>query len=441
MGKPCYINDLLITDVLREIFTQLTIEDNSEYLSYPFYDARLSRTPLLLTHVCSHWRKTALATPALWSSLRIDIEALLVPSGRQELYRTWLDRAWGTPVSLDIVDIRESRSNILDTTDWLGFLIEHVPYLQNLSVGPCVGNALIRGLLSKPKGTARHLRGLSISFPTHIPFAPLGHGKLSTLFPNLSQLDLSLSSYDGLTDIPVNQLTHLSCDIGFIAMLLVKIDGDLTLSRLMELHLYEAEFGWRDPWPKQIVLPEAQLIKIYDTGEDVPVARRILPIIQCPSLKVLHIDKRNFVIKPIPPTPPDSGDFSFFITFLSQAPCLRYFVARHHHFLNAAFLKHEFVRARVDAVSISTPLRCTVERAKQVLGEEWIKRGLSVAFAVEKGREGHVPAAWSAFVGWSRLPGHPIGRTYPRSWAPAFWDQGAYVDYVSRLRGSCIIPY
>lgn len=442
MSQPCFIEDLNV-DILREIFTLLTLFDNAEFLSYPFHDPRQARAPLLLTYVCSHWRLVAIGTPSLWSSLRIDIENLLVPSGRQEIYRTWLDRAWGTPVSLEIIDIRKSRETLLGTSDWIGFLLRHIPYLRCLSTGPCVGNALIRGLLSKPTGSARHLEGLRISFPSHNPLERDCHGRLSALFPNLSQLYLSLSpSYEGFADLPINQLTHLSCDLVFFQAFLGGGRMDVTFSKLVELQLQFADFTWEmRPGHKQIIFPEIQSIQIHDTRADAILTRCFLSIIHCPRPTTLDILNGRIKSVPIPVSPPDSGNFNFFTEFLSHAPCLRSVVARHQYFLTTAFLNHQSTRTSMDYVCVSFPLTSTLYRtvadARRAFGEMWREHELEIAFLT--GPEDTPHATFMAFVGWSRIPSRRVGRPYLKLRSPPFWDQGPYATYVSGIRDSRLV--
>ncbi|TEB15067.1 hypothetical protein FA13DRAFT_852981 [Coprinellus micaceus] len=318
--------------------------ENAAYITYPFHDLRRNRAPLVLTYVCSHWRKIAIGTPTLWSSLRIDIEQLLVQSGRQKLYQMWLDRAWGTPVSLDITDIRASKLGLLERVDWIGFLLEHVPYLQYLSTGPSVGNALFKGLLSRPVGSARHLEGLCIFFPSPTPFEKSCHGRLSSLFPNLSQLDLSAPSYRGFVDVAIDQLIHFSCDVTFFEEFLSEGETVLIFSKLVELHVHRANGGQESAlnlkYGRQIILPEARMVKIHDTTPNALLTRKLLPIISCPNLEVLNIDNGYIAVSPIPTSPPDSGDFSFFSTFMAHILCLRYLYARHQHFYDDGFFSN-----------------------------------------------------------------------------------------------------
>ncbi|KAJ7685693.1 hypothetical protein DFH06DRAFT_49024 [Mycena polygramma] len=59
------------------------------------------RAPLLLCGICRRWRDIALFTPALWSSLGIDLDALSTENVHgMVFYQIYLSRARGAPLSL-----------------------------------------------------------------------------------------------------------------------------------------------------------------------------------------------------------------------------------------------------------------------------------------------------------------------------------------------------
>ncbi|KAJ6490742.1 hypothetical protein C8R47DRAFT_1123413 [Mycena vitilis] len=62
----------------------------------------LVKAPLLLCGICFRWRDIAIATPALWSSLAIDLDALRTDNINRmvDFYRLYLSRARGAPLSL-----------------------------------------------------------------------------------------------------------------------------------------------------------------------------------------------------------------------------------------------------------------------------------------------------------------------------------------------------
>ncbi|KAJ2919834.1 hypothetical protein MD484_g604, partial [Candolleomyces efflorescens] len=86
-------------DILREIFV---------YCLPPNRTAGMCATepPLLLAHVCERWRRVAMSTPRLWSSLRIPAyrEEAQVSEGKLDLRKQrimqWIDRTGSVPLSL-----------------------------------------------------------------------------------------------------------------------------------------------------------------------------------------------------------------------------------------------------------------------------------------------------------------------------------------------------
>ncbi|KAF5323870.1 hypothetical protein D9611_008251 [Ephemerocybe angulata] len=441
----CFINDILGVDLMREIFTQLTLVDNM-LATYPFILPRRTRAPLLLTFVCATWRKVALDTPTLWSRLSIDIEDILEPGKKRDLIQLWLERAWGTPVSLHILDIRRSRAAKLDKDDWLGFILSNVPYLKFLSAGPTVTDALLSGLISKPKGTARHLGGIATFY--HLedsdqkkPF----EGMIPTLLPNLKQLDLSSPIYAGWIDVRTDQLTHLSCSLRFFQALgAITGKRELQFPKLIELFLHHDSYdtseerAFRSSY--KAILPELRFFKIFDSQTELPIVRGALDACECPQLEVLHIENIFIGATRISPTVDKGGDFSFLTTFLHNAPRLRIAILRHQAFWTTAFFKHPHV-ALLPIVQVSFPVGTaryrTVDDARKSFGNMWRDECLEVVFLV--GSEGSTYTTSIAFVGWSRVD-HPLGTPLRKSWPRAFWDQEPYAQYVSKIRSSRLVP-
>ncbi|KAF6748321.1 hypothetical protein DFP72DRAFT_917033 [Ephemerocybe angulata] len=92
-------------DILREVFVRcLPHKHNATMYA--------GDAPVLLCHVCSRWRKLALATPTLWSSLHVstfvddydlagegsDVEEML--NERDERVKNWIARSGALPLSL-----------------------------------------------------------------------------------------------------------------------------------------------------------------------------------------------------------------------------------------------------------------------------------------------------------------------------------------------------
>jgi hypothetical protein len=247
-------------------------------------------------------------------------------------------------------------------------------------------------------------------------------------------------------DVAIDQLIHFSCDVTFFEEFLSEGETVLIFSKLVELHVHRANGGQESAlnlkYGRQIILPEARMVKIHDTTPNALLTRKLLPIISCPNLEVLNIDNGYIAVSPIPTSPPDSGDFSFFSTFMAHLPCLRYLYARHQHFMTTAFLKHSDIRARLEFVQVSFPVTAalfrTVDDAKRLFGDMWTAYDLEVVFMT--GPADTVFTTSMAFVGWSRVPGQILGTPFVRKWAPPFWDQGAYVANIGKLRASRLAP-
>ncbi|KAF7337914.1 hypothetical protein MVEN_02014600 [Mycena venus] len=60
--------------------------------------------PLALCAICRWWREVALSTPRLWSSLLVDFDDMPTNNTDVDLYRKWLSRARGAPLSISLKD-------------------------------------------------------------------------------------------------------------------------------------------------------------------------------------------------------------------------------------------------------------------------------------------------------------------------------------------------
>lgn len=88
----------LPTETLSEIFVRCLPEDR--YASRDITDA-----PLLLTTISREWRRTAIATPALWNSLHIFIPShltLKAVEGKTAGSTLWLERSRSLPISISL---------------------------------------------------------------------------------------------------------------------------------------------------------------------------------------------------------------------------------------------------------------------------------------------------------------------------------------------------
>jgi len=439
--QKCHINDLLGVDLMLEIFAQLIFTDNL-HSKYPFHIPRSRRAPLSLTFVCSRWRKIALAAPQIWSSLLIDIEALVKTSIlKRNLYQLWLERAWGTPVSLCLTEIRQSQAILLDDPTWINFLLEHVPKLAFLSTGPLVINALLRGLENHPaRRTWVHLETLQLVFHPEARLEAACHRRLSSLFPNISQADLSLWNYSGFEDLPFTNLTHLSCNVNLFNYFPSR-DFPWSFDKLLELFLYHnggspgsgESFSIR----RTVACPSLKYLHIFGREQ----AAATLPHLSCPLLLVLEIED-PLVVTSLSPSPSNAGDFSYFSQFLQVSSSLTAIIVRSPTFLTTAFLKHPQIYANVPFVQVSIPTLAlrfhTLEVAQKHFANQWKEQHLQVAFSVADEPHGKL-TFFHAYVGWARIPTQLLGEGHRQTWSSASWDQEPYARSVRSIRKARIV--
>ncbi|KAJ7210285.1 hypothetical protein C8J57DRAFT_1733637 [Mycena rebaudengoi] len=93
-----------------------------------------STPPLILLRICRAWRLLALSTPALWTSLHINVDtddgALTAPGKLKTFVETWFHRAGTLARSFSFFgDLDDSEDHSLDT-----ILDKHAPYLHKISM-------------------------------------------------------------------------------------------------------------------------------------------------------------------------------------------------------------------------------------------------------------------------------------------------------------------
>ncbi|KAF9449224.1 hypothetical protein P691DRAFT_774823 [Macrolepiota fuliginosa MF-IS2] len=83
------------TELLSEIFLHLIASPST---SSPTTINTICH-PLLVSHVCTHWRTAALTTPRLWARLFIQL-SLSKAESQASLIRTWMERSGGCPLTV-----------------------------------------------------------------------------------------------------------------------------------------------------------------------------------------------------------------------------------------------------------------------------------------------------------------------------------------------------
>ncbi|KAG1798935.1 uncharacterized protein HD556DRAFT_161822 [Suillus plorans] len=118
--EPVFDLCRLPTEVLCHIFIHLP---QTDYMLPP----NSKSPPMLLTRICRRWREVALDMPSLWCRLTMKIDYW---NWRQAVfcYDSWLKRAQGRPLSLEITRIKN------DTTDLRTLLQPYTSQIFSLKV-------------------------------------------------------------------------------------------------------------------------------------------------------------------------------------------------------------------------------------------------------------------------------------------------------------------
>ncbi|KAJ6578732.1 hypothetical protein DFH09DRAFT_1148219 [Mycena vulgaris] len=211
--------------------TEITAEIFAHCLPTLPSTPRTDSAPLLLGCICSTWRSIAVATPELWSALKIALSNTPV-----ELIETWLSRAQNWPLSL-VVDCFQSDGKFIDVLQrhshtWhnveLGLPFEqfylfgpdlHLPMLKRLAIGAMDYWAPVSEPITafRKAPVMRHLRLLESVLPADIvlPWAQLTSFESDALSsdeclailkytPNIAECRVGIyfAALDDLPDVP-----------------------------------------------------------------------------------------------------------------------------------------------------------------------------------------------------------------------------------------------
>lgn len=165
----------------------------------------LMRANLLLSSVCSQWRRIALATPSLWSYIHLSATRLREPYGKVDAaalsrIRAYLERSGSISIDLryDFWDSREQQEAI-----W-PIVTPHLHRARSIGMGGLTSETV--DLIFPLSGTLERLRDLSLHYlgdPFAIPYA----FRNDRTPPNLNSITL----YDiTFQNMPITPLTRLS---------------------------------------------------------------------------------------------------------------------------------------------------------------------------------------------------------------------------------------
>ncbi|TFK53413.1 hypothetical protein OE88DRAFT_1655530 [Heliocybe sulcata] len=262
-----------------------------ELLSHIFVDCLPGNTfiiphrlsaPLLLTQVCSTWRRTALSTSALWCSLKIEMGQRDEPRThltKAELMRTWLSRAGVRPLSLHYADNRDGVDIVPDGPDMLHILREYLPQCRVLHFFALSGETL--GGVRFP-----YLERLDISVVFRLPrdfliWTPCIES-LKVSWAHFLYLDMANMPWENLTSLHIRSIHRPRECVNALRKCTALRTCTLELNRN-----WDAEVEDKTDVPEKVVLPGLQFLKLatHTSGIFDAIAESII----APALKHLEI--------------------------------------------------------------------------------------------------------------------------------------------------------
>lgn len=245
-------NGSLPIDIWEEIFVRcLPQSDDPNYTVHT--------APLLLCRICGDWRKVAISSPNLWTSMGV-VVSLGKSRPPVEMVAQWLERSGTLPLTLSLLQINEAEDNRLAAGEVLEIFKKYIHRWQDIRLN-----------VARPecREIGPHQRKAPLLEQLHIRSHRLEEISKQGFFgifeevPRLSTLSVSsitsLDYADTSLTIPWNQLTHVS------------VHFDMSIGVVLQM------------------LSECQNLQIFNLGvEFAPDTLPPLPVTQT-TLKTLQI--------------------------------------------------------------------------------------------------------------------------------------------------------
>ncbi|KDQ51886.1 hypothetical protein JAAARDRAFT_495695 [Jaapia argillacea MUCL 33604] len=257
---------LLPPELLSAVFLQCN-------RTYPNPDPR--EAPLLLTHVCCHWRRVAVSTPMLWSALHVhphkDQDKL---HSYKSLLELFLTRSDTTPLYLRLQLLPVAPEGVLD------IIVPHAHRWRDIQMdmqGHPKQLQVLIGVAETPL-----LRTITIQTPDRYRFQQhhLQDIKCFRRAPLLRHLAL-MSWWDpSLIQFPWSQLTHLRLGGDASPATFTASSWSDMLRQCVELRHLELDFAdariSTSPVETPILLPHLQFLKLQNSVGDSALFHRLV---------------------------------------------------------------------------------------------------------------------------------------------------------------------
>ncbi|KAJ7724881.1 hypothetical protein B0H16DRAFT_1895312 [Mycena metata] len=252
--------------------------------------------PLLLTQICGDWRRTAVSTPALWTTFEVRYSTpglVHLP----EIAETWLSRACGCPLTVNIWGVFPAECKRTFET-----FQRHASTVEVLKLN--VNSKALEAMETYPWDCPT-LRSLSVSFIS-LEY-PLVHPlEIIKNAPLLQEVFMTCTLPSSVT-LPWRQLTRFTAAFNSLAECLegLHLMPNLTYCALAQSSMPPPPFSSESP----LSLPRVQHLVLfnYDTppfGSNTILRFLILPALQNLEIRDFPFDEEHldtFLVRSSPP--------------------------------------------------------------------------------------------------------------------------------------------
>ncbi|RDB25754.1 hypothetical protein Hypma_006254 [Hypsizygus marmoreus] len=196
----CFVGTLPV-EILQEIFFECVGETDG-------YIIGEGAAPFVLSHVCRHWRKVAISTPALWTDMFVELDQRRTHHSHPLLVNLWLQRSGTLPLTLNIADLL-SPDPSAEENPVFALLLAHIHRWRHVEWfiwGGSTAKLFLHKTLNNGETLLESLtistQGCTDEQSELFPFALQS-------FTRLRRLTYASNTLTSVFNLPLSQLTHL----------------------------------------------------------------------------------------------------------------------------------------------------------------------------------------------------------------------------------------